>query len=62
MIFTSSLARFARRRNERKRKTAMAPVRRTLVAVWIKEGSSVVANTGESVSRISMGPSSSGTV
>lgn len=35
----------------------MAPVRRTLVATWIEEGSSVVANTGEEDGGNSSGPS-----
>lgn len=53
---TSSLTRLARRRRERKRKTEMAPVRRTLVATWREEGSSVVAKM---VDGSSTGPLSS---
>lgn len=36
----------------------MAPVRRTLVATWREEGSSLVAKIGEVDGKSSMGPSS----
>lgn len=50
----SSLARRARRRRARKRKTEMAPVRRRLVAVWSGVGlSSVEKSVG---ARSSTGP------
>lgn len=42
---------------ERKRKTEIAPVRRTLVATWSGVGSSVVAKIGVE-NGSSMGPSS----
>ena len=38
------MARFTRLRTERKKKAAVAPVRRTLEATWIVEGSCVVLN------------------
>lgn len=57
---TVSLARLARRRRERNRKRLMAPVRRTLVAVWRGVGSSLVAKIDGSDGRSSTGPSSSG--
>lgn len=59
-MVTSSLARLARRRRERKRKTETAPVRRTLVATWRVEGLSSSAKMEGVESKISMGPSSSG--
>lgn len=55
----SSLARLARRRRERKRKTLMEPVSRTLVAVWRKVGESEEAKMDKSEDGSSMGPSSS---
>ena len=55
---TSSLARLARRRTERKRKTEIAPVRRTLVATWMVEGLSVVAKMEGELGGSSTGPSS----
>lgn len=56
---TVCLRRLALRRKERKRRTEMAPVRRILAAIWMKEGSSVVERReGEEEYGISMGPSS----
>lgn len=59
---TSSLARLARRRTARKRNTEMAPVRRTLVATWIGEGSSVEAKMEGVDGGSSIGPSSGAAV
>lgn len=52
------MRRLALRRKERKRRTEIAPVRRRLAAIWMKEGSSVEERReGVESYGISMGPS-----
>jgi len=59
-VVTDCLTRWALRRRERKRKTETAPVRRTLEATWMGEGSSAVAKMeGVEENGSSTGPSPS---
>lgn len=59
-LILNSLARLALRRIERKRKTVIAPVRRTLVETWRGVGSSLVAKMEGMSGESSTGPSCGG--